>query len=423
MFPAAGAQTDAVDSEVGTSLTEDVSLAIGGGEEASNLASFRAAVMPNPRAPIDDTSHNQPQNNPSYKPPSPTCRKGRAKQASGPKAACIKRGERVKVKRVDLYHRLSDNQKQLIPKNIPNDYCFFGTVTGGNSKDGWDIKFDILPESDAVVRVMKKSNKVSMVHDGEEEKLLASHGGQEPISSDDEFSERPVKKQKKLSPLQMSILDFCKQDDGTQKKATDYQMPFGRDGCTNQVFDWKILGETEHITESPYDIPMEGPQVNIDFNQPMAKIFFDNVFPDVSGHAKIIDKYLSDQRANFHQTYMNRKMKFHDEKASDPDWKVKQGYLLIIAAANEAETGVENLWKAGPSGGRSNYPDFGQYFGVDRVLRGDRDTPAFSQSSELAALAVDANAHVQSWRKGFLFDMQRQSLVAMKLSFFSLFAS
>jgi len=75
----------------------------------------------------------------------------------------------------------------------------------------------------------------------------------------------------------------------------------------------------------------------------------------------LLDKYLTDQRATYHVTYMNQKMKFHDPNASNPDWKVKQGYLLMIAAATEVETGIENLWKSGPSGGRSSYPDFGQY--------------------------------------------------------------
>ena len=33
----------------------------------------------------------------------------------------------------------------------------------------------------------------------------------------------------------------------------------------------------------------------------------------------------------------------------------------MIAAASEVENGVENLCKSGLSGGRTNYPDFGQY--------------------------------------------------------------
>ena len=39
---------------------------------------------------------------------------------------------------------------------------------------------------------------------------------------------------------------------------------------------------------------------------------------------------------------------------------MKQCYLLIIASATEIVNGIENLWKAGPSVGRHNYPDFGK---------------------------------------------------------------
>jgi hypothetical protein len=95
----------------------------------------------------------------------------------------MKVGVRVKLKRADLYHRLNDIQKQTIPKTIPNHYYFFGTVKGGNSENGWDIKFDTLPESDPVVTVVKKGgNNICVVRDGEEEKPLEASGGQEPIA-------------------------------------------------------------------------------------------------------------------------------------------------------------------------------------------------------------------------------------------------
>ena len=59
------------------------------------------------------------------------------------------------------------------------------------------------------------------------------------------------------------------------------------------------------------------------------------------------------------------KIKFHDEEADDPDWKVRVCYTLLIAAASEVEVGVENLWKSGKSGGRHSYPDFGRYISRD----------------------------------------------------------
>jgi hypothetical protein len=62
---------------------------------------------------------------------------------------------------------------------------------------------------------------------------------------------------------------------------------------------------------------------------------------------------------------MNDKIKFEDPEAEDPDWKVKQAYTLMIAAALEIENGVENMWKRGPSGGRHDYPDFGKYMPIN----------------------------------------------------------
>ena len=85
----------------------------------------------------------------------------------------------------------------------------------------------------------------------------------------------------------------------------------------------------------------------------------------LSGHAKIIDKFLSDTRATYHDTVVRDKIRFFDETATDPDWMVRQCYLVIIASATEIESGIDNLWKAGPSAGRHSYPDFGKYIPIN----------------------------------------------------------
>jgi hypothetical protein len=89
-----------------------------------------------------------------------------------------------------------------------------------------------------------------------------------------------------------------------------------------------------------------------------------DLFP-LSGHAKIIDKFLSDARATYHDTVVRHKICFFDEIATDPYWMVRQCYLLIIASATEIVSGIDNLWKAGPSTGRHTYPDFGQYIPIN----------------------------------------------------------
>jgi hypothetical protein len=39
----------------------------------------------------------------------------------------------------------------------------------------------------------------------------------------------------------------------------------------------------------------------------------------------------------------HEEIKFHDETADNPDWKVRQCYTLMIAASSKIENGVENL--------------------------------------------------------------------------------
>ena len=88
---------------------------------------------------------------------------------------------------------------------------------------------------------------------------------------------------------------------------------------------------------------------------------FKHVFPEVSGHTKIIDDYLSNPKASYHQTCKNRKLTFHRDNVEDPGYIVKQCYILLIVGCTELEGEITNLWKKGKSGGCCSYPDFGQY--------------------------------------------------------------
>ena len=63
-----------------------------------------------------------------------------------------------------------------------------------------------------------------------------------------------------------------------------------------------------------------------------------------------------------HQTAVERKIKFHDENASDPDWKVKLCYKLMIASTTENVQGASNLWKSGNKpNSRHPYPNYQKY--------------------------------------------------------------
>jgi hypothetical protein len=79
----------------------------------------------------------------------------------------------------------------------------------------------------------------------------------------------------------------------------------------------------------------------------------------------MLDKYHADIRSKWHLTVKKNNYKFHDEDAKDPDWIIKQCYLLMIAAVTECDIGVENLWRQGDSGGRHKFANFGQYIPED----------------------------------------------------------
>jgi hypothetical protein len=78
------------------------------------------------------------------------------------------------------------------------------------------------------------------------------------------------------------------------------------------------------------------------------------------GTCKIVDQYHASPQLTCYNTVKNKGIKFHDEEHADPDWKLKQYILVVIAAACEIEKRF-NLWNAGQLGGRSQYPDFGKY--------------------------------------------------------------
>ena len=55
-----------------------------------------------------------------------------------------------------------------------------------------------------------------------------------------------------------------------------------------------------------------------------------------------------------HATVENDNTKFHDPEANDPDWIIKQAWLLMLAVAMDNNVGADKSWRKGPSGGRQN---------------------------------------------------------------------
>ena len=269
----------------------------------------------------------------------------------------ITRGCCVKVTKELLYHAVASvEQRGAIECYGKNRNCYGRIVSGSTQKD-WVIAFDDFPTEQKNANVVRK--KIALVATGEEEKEYdhGNHGDTTKIEGLHEV-------RRALLPEQTSSVDaFCSMDDDTVKQAKNYHQKYGKEEDGKSI-EWKIYGDNEYIkeTDDPLQYPQEAKyQKDIDPDRPFDETFFSHFFPSVTGHAKVIDEFLSDARCSMRTTVINENIKFHDAEAANPDWKVKQGYMLLIAASTEVHNGMENLWKSGPSLGRHPYPDFGQF--------------------------------------------------------------
>jgi hypothetical protein len=247
-----------------------------------------------------------------------------------------------------FFHVLSPNQWQHIPQDIGNSYPLFGKVIGGGgnktAKKGWVIKLDILPVDDNNKVLNVTRSKLSVLVPGEdknvEKHLMQSEKLHQIISKEEE-------KKKKMSPMNKCQAEFAALSKAVHAEATVFQMTYGEN--PSNCLDWEILGYQEHHIDNAFIPPTSSNVVNFcfDFEAPLEENLFDHIFPSVTGHAAILDKYLAGPRASYYETIKNHKITFFDDSEPDPDWKIKQCYVLIIATAAELENGVGNLWKSG----------------------------------------------------------------------------
>jgi hypothetical protein len=54
------------------------------------------------------------------------------------------------------------------------------------------------------------------------------------------------------------------------------------------------------------------------------------LFSYLKKHAKIIDKYLSNPLSSYYETVGQDIIKFHDEEAEDPEWKVRPSTCTLL---------------------------------------------------------------------------------------------
>eukprot|EP00957_Ditylum_brightwellii_P059326 4503629-Ditylum_brightwellii.AAC.1 len=72
--------------------------------------------------------------------------------------------------RQQLYHILTIEQRERLPKDIGSTYNFYGTVVVGSLTKGWDVSYDFLPHDNKVVKSLNRT-RLAVVKIGEEEKL------------------------------------------------------------------------------------------------------------------------------------------------------------------------------------------------------------------------------------------------------------
>jgi hypothetical protein len=259
--------------------------------EEQQMSPTNEQQMPLPNGQPQEQEQPNTRSRKKRKAPPPTT--GRAKKVARVK---IKVRKRVKIPRFQLYHILqSDEQRAVIPKDIPNKYLFFGTVVSrGKNKNSWNVKWDALPASDNVVQNITRT-KLIVVEDGEEEKPIDDDDKLDEVElnsdKEDESPEKSAKKQHEEA--------FCKMDRENLKDAESYTMKWG--SKESDVVVWKILKDVEYVSLD--DDPIILPD-SVEFHKDMwngnedelkdpTDFFFNYIFPDITGkHHLLADCYL-----------------------------------------------------------------------------------------------------------------------------------
>jgi hypothetical protein len=273
----------------------------------------------------------------------------------------MKHGVRIKIQRKRLYPICAtDDQRDALPTDDPDCAFYYGTVMAGTSQKGYTVQFDVLPEMNNVIEKVRRALLFVLV-DGEDEPLM-DYKLQALLDA-----ELAAKREAGKTPETKDEDFFVKQDIDTLKTTNILQVKYSKD---ENPIEWTILGDGEHLRgDAKYTKLKKRSQPSlseVDFSLAPHENFFKHVWPDMTGTAKIIDEYLSDSRAAFHNTACDDNIKFDDPTALDPDWKVKQCLLALIAASSEIEDGFA-CWTSGQGPGRKSLPDFGKWVALNEM--------------------------------------------------------
>ena len=116
------------------------------------------------------------------------------------------------------------------------------------------------------------------------------------------------------SPWIKASSNFSKLDKVAVRNSKSFEFPYNKDGGA-VTWDIKDAGDDVNLTT----FEPEACNIEIDMKDSFSNIFSNHVFPSIKGHAKLMDAFLSDQIATYYHTVKNRKIKFYDADADDPD--------------------------------------------------------------------------------------------------------
>ena len=335
-----------------------------------------------------------------------TTAKSQRKNVKGPQC---RKGVRVQVKRKHVKSMVKDAAYDAISK-MPDDINLYGTVVKSCGRNIFEISFDVLPSLQKTVSVARRhiqplalgaeEPEYSHRQADNESRADACALGAEPGSESEEevggTNDSGPRKGKKINYAKQSMAKLMEQGKDQLRNAKTFHHEYGP-GPEDKVI-WDILGDGEEILEDvmthpPPDrnafkvgIPWNKNKKHVDYND----IFFKHFFVDLTGKAKLMDEFLSDERCDFYHTVKNDNIKFHRPDRDDPDCivsthpffsfvisfcrnsnshfcscQLKLCVTLMIAGANEVQRGVENLWKRGESVGLKDFPNFAQYLPVN----------------------------------------------------------
>jgi hypothetical protein len=260
-------------------------------------------------------------------------------------------GRKIVVKQKLILHKLPHGLHKYFSTKHGDSHNYYGTIVAhrANSKN-YTVKFDCC-RGNELVKIRTEDFKTLLPeqeHEPEVDEKAMEEQLEEWLQNDEN---------EKDSAEFMSEREFCSLERDQIKTAKYFQHKFSN---KDDPINWTILAEDEDIADCSafksivQQYEEEGAALDKDFLKAMDskrahEVFFEIIFPELKSVAARIDKYYEDPRAEYYTTVRDRHIKFNDPTAEDPDWKIKNNILLLLAAANKSATGVDGLWKSGHS--------------------------------------------------------------------------